>query len=168
VDPYGNFNNIAFGKDSEKPRLRLPGTGGIPDVTTYMPETYLYVPRHSRVTFVKELDHLSGLGHHQNRVRGGGPVYLISDLGQFDFPSGRMRLKSLHPGVSVDRVIAKTGFDIDIPDRVQTSTPPTAHEIELLRKEIDPLGVRKLELLSGPRRRDALREALKLEGHSQN
>src|SRR4030043_755158 len=36
IDPCGNFNNIAFGKDIHQPRLRLPGTGGIPDVTTYM------------------------------------------------------------------------------------------------------------------------------------
>ncbi|MEQ9030041.1 MAG: hypothetical protein RLP44_15125, partial [Aggregatilineales bacterium] len=51
VDARGNFNNIAFGKNYQKPRLRLPGSGGIPDVSTYSDHVYLYVPRHSRVTF---------------------------------------------------------------------------------------------------------------------
>ena len=56
VDPHGNFNNIAFGKDYRHPRLRLPGSGGIPDVTTFIDHIYLYVPRHSRLTFVHKLD----------------------------------------------------------------------------------------------------------------
>ena len=68
IDAVGNFNNIAFGKDYEKPFIRLPGTGGIPDVTTFLDDIHLYVPRHSRVTFVKKLDFLSGLGHHPDRV----------------------------------------------------------------------------------------------------
>ena len=45
IDAAGNFNNIAFGEDYHKPRLRLPGVGGIPDVTTFMDDVYLYVPR---------------------------------------------------------------------------------------------------------------------------
>lgn len=168
VDPDGNFNNIAIGKDYQKPRLRLPGTGGIPDVTTYMPETYLYVPRHSRVTFVHRLDHLSGLGHNVVRKHGGGPVYLISDLGQFDFAGSSMRLTTVHPGVSLDRIQAKTGFPLDISDPLGETEPPTLEEIELLRNKIDPLGIRKLEMLSGHRRRNALRKALEEEhAHSQ-
>jgi acyl CoA:acetate/3-ketoacid CoA transferase beta subunit len=85
VDPQGNFNNIAFGSNYRKPRLRLPGTGGIPDVTTYFNDVYLYVPRHSRLTFVPKLDFQSGLGHNKNRTHGRGPRYLVSDFGQFHF-----------------------------------------------------------------------------------
>jgi glutaconate CoA-transferase subunit B len=59
VDPWGNFNNIAFGKNYSHPRLRLPGTGGIPDVSTYINDILLYVPRHSRLTFVPALDFCS-------------------------------------------------------------------------------------------------------------
>jgi glutaconate CoA-transferase subunit B len=163
VDAHGNFNNIAIGKDYRKPRLRLPGTGGIPDVTTYMPATYLYVPRHSRVTFVAELDHLSGLGHHESRTKGGGPVYLISDLGQFDYPEGRMRLKSIHPGVSLGRIQAKTGFEFELPPKVVETQSPSSRELELLRTKIDPLGIRKLEMLSGHQRKTALRKTIEIE-----
>jgi hypothetical protein len=62
IDAFGNFNNIAFGQDYKKPRLRLPGTGGIPDVTTFIDNIYLYVPRHSRITLFKNLTSVQGWG----------------------------------------------------------------------------------------------------------
>jgi glutaconate CoA-transferase subunit B len=160
VDPYGNFNNIAFGQNYQIPRLRLPGTGGIPDVTVISDQIYLYVPRHSKVTFVQKLDFISGLGHAKHRKFGAGPHYLISDLGQFDFHNGRMRLIAYHPGVSLARIQAKTGFELDFASDVQETAPPTADELELIRTEIDPLGIRRLELLGGSARREHLRSIL--------
>jgi acyl CoA:acetate/3-ketoacid CoA transferase beta subunit len=165
VDPYGNFNNIAFGKDYRHPRLRLPGTGGIPDVTTFLNDICLYVPRHSRLTFVSKLDHLSGLGHNPARIHGTGPRYLISDLGQFDFagPKGRMRLVTYHPGVKIERIQSKTSFALEIAPEVQPTPPPTEQELCLLRTEIDPLGIRKLELLSGAERRVLIHKIIEQE-----
>lgn len=169
IDPAGNFNNIAFGQDYRRPRLRLPGTGGIPDVTTFLDNIYLYVPRHSRVTFVPELDFLSGLGHHPARTRGAGPRYLVSDLGQFDFAGGepphqaRMRLTSYHPGVDIQRIQARTGFELDIAADVHETPAPTEKELRLLREEIDPLGIRCLESLGGAARKQLLREIIALE-----
>ena len=168
VDPQGNFNNIAFGKNYLNPRLRLPGTGGIPDVTTFIDHIFLYVPRHSRLTFVPKLDFLSGLGHHPGRVAGHGPAYLITDLGQFDFGVGnsseaRMRLTSFHPGVDIDHIQSRTGFDLDIAPDVCETPLPSAQEIQLLREEIDPLGIRRLEALSGVERRILLMEIIEKE-----
>lgn len=160
VDACGNFNNIAFGSDYHRPRMRLPGTGGIPDVTTFSNHVYLYVPRHSRVTFVEQLDFVSGLGHSPERKRGHGARYLISDLGQFDWAGGRMRLITVHPGVTVEQVQKKTGFLLEIAPDVHQTPEPSAEEIRLLREEIDPLGVRKLEMLGGSARKDLLREIL--------
>jgi glutaconate CoA-transferase subunit A len=168
IDIHGNFNNIAFGKKyltgiPKKPKLRLPGTGGIPDVTTFIHDIYLYVPRHSRVTFVPELDVRSGLGYSAERTRGSGPKYLVSDLGQFSFIEERMVLVSYHPGVSIEHIQAHTGFDlIASPDIIETE-PPSTEELCLLRKEIDPLGIRRLEFLSGASRRDLLHTILKQE-----
>jgi glutaconate CoA-transferase subunit B len=162
VDAHGNTNNVYIGGDPEKPRLRLPGVGGIPDLTAFSHQVYLYVPRHGRHTFVKKLDFVSGLGHAPERVAGQGPRYLVSDLGQFDFSpeTGRMRLVSLHAGVPLRRLIAKTGFEVIIPEDVAETEPPTAEELSLLREKIDPLGVRMLETLGGARRRRKLREIL--------
>ncbi len=167
VDPNGNFNNIAFGKNYHMPRLRLPGTGGIPDVTTYLNDIYLYVPRHSRITFVPQLDFLSGLGHNTARKHGSGPQYLITDLGQFDFngknPERRMRLTSYHHGITIKQIQAKTGFEIEIASDIQETPPPTEEELYLLRNEIDPMCIRRLELLSGAKRRSLLREIIMQE-----
>lgn len=164
VDPQGNFNNIAIGKDYRHPRLRLPGTGGIPDVTVYSEHSYLYVPRHSRAVFVPKLDWLSGIGHHPARRTGYGPHYLITDLGQFDWADGRMRMISYHHGVTVERIQAKTGFELVIAPDVYETLPPTPEEVRLLREEIDPLSVRRLETLAGTARRDLLRDILVQEG----
>jgi acyl CoA:acetate/3-ketoacid CoA transferase beta subunit len=171
VDHQGNFNNIAFGKDylttgRLHPRLRLPGSGGIPDVTTFISDICMYVPRHSRVTFVEKLDVVSGMGHHPARKHGQGPVYLVSDLGQFDFEHGKMRLTSYHPGVTIDQIQMRTGFELEIAESVQQTPLPTNDELYLLRNEIDPLGIRKLELMSGAARKDLLRHILTQEGNS--
>lgn len=163
VDAAGNFNNIALGPDYRRPRMRLPGTGGIPDVSTFSHEVYLYVPRHSRVTFVEKLDWRSGLGHSPERARGAGPHYLISNLGQFDYANGRMRLISYHPGESVQRIQAKTGFRLEVAPDCRETEPPTPEEVRLLREVIDPLGVRTLELLGGAARKEALRRILERE-----
>jgi acyl CoA:acetate/3-ketoacid CoA transferase beta subunit len=164
VDAAGNTNNIAFGRDYRRPRMRLPGTGGIPDVTTYSDRVCLYVPRHSPITFVRQLDYRSGIGHVPERVCGSGPKYLISDLGQFDWANGQMRLTSYHPGVSVDQIRKKTGFEVEIAPDVHQTPPPSADELRLLREEIDPLNVRKLEILSGSARKVLLRSILEHEG----
>lgn len=163
IDRYGNTNNIAFGRDVNRPRMRLPGTGGIPDVTVYSSRVYFYVPRHSPVTFVETLDVKSGLGADRLRRRGDSPRYLISDLGEFDWANGVMRLTSIHPGVTVDFVQRRTGFMLDIADDVAETAPPTTEELRILRETVDPLGVRKLELMSGSARKAHLRAILKEE-----
>jgi glutaconate CoA-transferase, subunit B len=182
VDPAGNFNNIAFGKgyvdqlpSARRPRLRLPGSGGIPDVTTFLDDIYLYVPRHTRMTFVPVLDVVSGLGYHPKRRHGRGPRYLVSDLGQFDFcgtededaastqSQPRMRLRTYHPGSSIDFIQAHTGFTLEIAPDAGPTPEPTEEEIRVLREEIDPLGIRRLEALSGAERRQLLHEILEKE-----
>ena len=168
LDLYGNFNNIAFGKDylttgRKHPRLRLPGSGGIPDVTTFISHIYLYVPRHSRATFVEHLDVRSGLGYATERTHGSGPCYLITDLGQFDFAHGKMRLISYHPGTSIEQICSHTGFDLEISPDVYETPLPSDTEIKLLREVIDPLKIRQLEALSGPARRQLLHEIIKAE-----
>lgn len=164
MDAVGNTGNIVFG-DYRKPRLRLPGCGGIADVTVYEERVCFYVPRHSRVTFVEKVDLVSGLGVGAGPADrpAPGPTYLISDLGQFDFAPGRMRLTSVHSGVTVERVQAKTGFRLEIALDLRETPLPTVEEVHLLREVIDPLGIRDLERLSGARRRAKLHEIIECE-----
>jgi glutaconate CoA-transferase, subunit B len=173
IDWHGNTNNIAFGKEYRAPRLRLPGTGGIPDVTTFISDIYLYVPRHSRVTFVPQLDFLSGMGYNAGRKQGNGPRYLVTDLGEFDFVSTggpeqpRMRLTSFHPGASLAQIEKRTGFELIVADDIHETPPPTVAELELLRNEIDPMGIRRLETLSGTERRELLHQIILQESGLQ-
>jgi acyl CoA:acetate/3-ketoacid CoA transferase beta subunit len=155
VDAAGNFNNVFIGTDYAHPRMRLPGCGGIADVTAYYDEVYLYVPRHSRAVFVERVDFVSGLGK--------GVRYLVSDLGQFGFAGGCMRLTAHHPGVTVEKIRAKTGFPLEVALDLRETEPPTVGEVRLLREVVDPLGIRRLETLSGAMRKRVLREILTRE-----
>lgn len=163
VDAAGNTNNLAIGRDHTRPRLRLPGSGGVPDVSVFSERIYLYIPRHSRAIFVPRVDWVSGLGHDPARRRGHGPRYLVSDLGQFDWVEGRMRLATLHPGVTIEQAQARTGFALAVAPDLRETPPPTDEDLRLLREEIDPLGVRRLETLAGAARRAHLRDILSKE-----
>ena len=76
-----------------------------------------------------------------------GPINAVSTLALMDFdwvsvdnPHGtrRMRLVATHPGVTAEEVIAQTGFDLIVPERVGVTDPPSAEELRILRQEIDP------------------------------
>jgi acyl CoA:acetate/3-ketoacid CoA transferase beta subunit len=168
VDPRGNTNNVVFG-DHARPRVRMPGAGGIPDLTAFSGRVYLYVPRHGRATFVPRLDFRSGVGalsdaeRREMGVPGPGPRFLVSDLGCFDFAGGRMRLLSRHPGVSVQRIQAKTGFPIEVSPDCPETEPPSQEDVRLLRQVIDPLGIRSVEVLGGASRWEKLREIARAE-----
>ena len=64
----------------------------------------------------------------------------------FDTPDHRMRLASVHPGVSVDDVVAATGFELVIPADVPTTRLPTDEELTVLREVLDPKSFRDREL----------------------
>jgi glutaconate CoA-transferase subunit B len=112
---------------------------------------------------VERIDFLSGLGHVPNRAAGRGPQYCVTNLGQFDYAQGRMRVTSYHPGQSIEKIQAKTGFELEVSPDVHETEPPTEEEVRLLREEIDPLGVRKVETLSGAQRKELIRAILKKE-----
>jgi glutaconate CoA-transferase subunit B len=163
VDPFGNFNNVALG-NYEHPRLRLPGCGGIADISAFHPRAFLYVPRHSRAVFVETVDFVSGVGRRGPEHP--GPRLLISELGIFDYASGRMRLVSHHPGVTIEKVRRQTGFALDVAPGVHETMPPSAEEVRLLHEEIDPQGIRELERMSGGRRRRRMREIIREEARA--
>jgi glutaconate CoA-transferase subunit B len=98
---------------------------------------------------VKKLDYLTSPGflngsgaREKTGLLGGGPSLVVTNLCQMDFDpkTKRIRLASIHPGVSVEQILENTGFDLIIPEKVPTTEPPTCEELTLLR-EIDPHGI---------------------------
>jgi acyl CoA:acetate/3-ketoacid CoA transferase beta subunit len=136
IDRYGNQNISAIGSHA-RPTRQLLGVRGAPGNTVNHRTSY-WVPRHSPRVFVPRVDVVSGVGYD----RAVGPFHdvyrVVSDLGVFDFdsPDHGMRLVSVHPGVSVDDVIAATGFPLHVNEVVETRMPTDA-ELAILR-ELDP------------------------------
>ena len=149
IDPYGNLNTTVIGPHS-KPKVRLPGSGGANDVGSLCRRTIILM-RQDRRRFVEHLDFITTPGYLTGpgaRERAGlpadtGPYRVITQLAMmgFDPSSKRMRLLSIHPGMTVDDVVENTGFGLLIPDKVSTTEPPTETELRLLREEIDPTGI---------------------------
>jgi acyl CoA:acetate/3-ketoacid CoA transferase beta subunit len=144
IDRFGNQNIACIG-DYRKPKAQLLGMRGAPGNTINHTTSY-WVPGHSDRVFVAKVDVVSGIGYDHAKAL--GPVSsrfheirrVVSNLGVFDFetPDHRMRLASLHPGVSVDEVKSNTGFELVIPDRVPETRAPSDAELRLLREVIDP------------------------------
>jgi glutaconate CoA-transferase subunit B len=175
IDMYGNTNNICIG-DWNKPKVRLPGCAGIADFSMfYSRGSFLYTPRHDTRTFVptEKLFFISGVGFPGGKPSicgGAGPQCVVTNLAYLDFDeqSKRMRLASIHPGVDLEKVKNSTGFELVIPDDLQTTIPPTAEEIALLREKVDPLEIRKLEVLAGKEREELLNKIIKKELEKEN
>ncbi|MBY9007911.1 MAG: hypothetical protein KGD63_14310 [Candidatus Lokiarchaeota archaeon] len=162
IDQYGNTNNICIG-DWNKPKIRLPGCAGIADFSMfYSRGSFLYTPRHDKKRFVPKVDFISGVGFKDGKrsICGGrGPQSIITNLAYLDFEgkSKRMRLSSLHPNVDIEKLKESTGFELVIPNKKKETKPPTEKELKLLRTKVDPLSIRKLEVLTGKEREELLR-----------
>jgi glutaconate CoA-transferase subunit B len=149
IDPYGNLNSTHIGGTHQKPKVRLPGSGGACDLASFCWRT-LIIMRHDPKKFVEKLDflttpgYLTGPGAREaaGLPRGSGPHRVITELAVLDFHPGsrRMRLLSLHPGVSLEQVHAATGFRLDDGDSPVETIPPTGEELRILREEVDPAG----------------------------
>ena len=152
IDKYGNQNLSAFGDDVQKPTRQMFGLRGAPGNTINDTTSY-WVPRHGPKVFVEAVDVVTGIGYDRAAELGpqGSRFHeirrVVSNLGVFDFetPDHRMRLRSRHPGATVDEIVAATGFELAIDDDVAESRLPTPDELELLDR-IDPSGTRYREV----------------------
>jgi acyl CoA:acetate/3-ketoacid CoA transferase beta subunit len=152
VDRSGNQNIGCIG-DWRKPKAQLLGFRGAPGNTINHVTSY-WVPNHSPKVFVERVDLVTGIGY--DRAAELGPEAarfhqigcVVSNLGVFDFetPDHAMRVRSVHPGVTVDEIVAATGFELIVPAGVLETRPPTAEDLRLIRDVIDPNDTRKSEV----------------------
>ena len=147
IDQYGNINTTMIGDDYQHPKVRLPGSGGANDLASLCWKTLVITP-HDKRRFVERLDflttpgYLSGPGAREaaGLPRGSGPYKVISTLALmgYDEASKRMKVESLHPGVSRQEVVDNTGFKMLFSDPLPVTPEPSEEELRVLREEVDP------------------------------
>jgi len=141
IDRYANLNTTVVGA-YDKPKVRLPGGGGAPEIATSCGEVFITMSQSKR-SFVDKLDFVTSLGHGQggdHRARLGvktkGPTKLITDLCIFepDAETKEMTVTSIHPGVTRENIDGSTGWTVKYAKTVAETPPPIARELEVLRE----------------------------------
>lgn len=149
IDEYGN-QNISLIGDWDKPKRQLIGVRGVPGNTANHRVDY-WVPRQSTRVFVKKVDMVSGVGNDRAKAVGDTLRFhhlgvVITNLAVFDFgEDGRIKLRSIHPGVEPQEVRDNIGFDIET-ENIPTTRVPTEEELQIIREVIDPKGLRTREI----------------------
>ena len=138
IDGEANINLVGTG---EYPRtaVRWPGSYGSAYLYFLVPKVILFREEHTPRVMVRKVDFVSAPGTSGPGVhRPGGPWKLLTGLGLFAFDRSRRRfaLESVHPGHTVDEIVAATGFDFDRPPRAPTTAAPEPRVLELIRGKI--------------------------------
>lgn len=143
IDMFGNLNATCVG-DYDKPSKRFPGSGGANPIASCA-KRILIIIRHEKRRFLERVEYITSPGYltgGDSRVeaglRGGGPDKVITDLGIMDFEpeSKRMRVISLHPGVTREKIQEATGFPLLFAPEVAVTPAPTPEEMSIMRNKI--------------------------------
>ena len=145
VDRWGNINTTVVGSYA-RPTVRLPGSGGAPEIAVHARRTVV-ISRLSPRAFPEAVDFITSPGHRfhgQSRkslgMPGAGPVTVVTDKAilEADEASGELVLAALYPGCSAAEVRASVGWPLRSRDVVPDVAPPGERELRLLRDVLDP------------------------------
>jgi glutaconate CoA-transferase, subunit B len=140
VDRFGNLNSTVIGS-YDRPKVRLPGSGGATEIATSCGRIYI-VMRHNPRAMVAKLDFLTSLGHGptgvERRALGvatEGPALLVTDLCTMKPHAGTKAFEvvSVHPGVTRERIVEQTGWPVQFTPSVEDTPAPTIGELDVLR-----------------------------------
>lgn len=140
LDRFGNINTTVIGPYG-KPKVRLPGGGGAPEIATQCRKVFI-VMRQSRRSFAERIDFFTSFGFGgggNDRERLGiatsGPVLLATDLAIWrpDPVTREFTVNSLHPGVSREQVQETVAWEVKYADEVFETPKPTNEEVRTLR-----------------------------------
>jgi glutaconate CoA-transferase subunit B len=140
IDRFANINTTVIG-DYRKPKTRLPGAGGAPEIAASSKEVLITL-RHNKRAFVQKLDFVTSGGYFEGGksrekmgLPGRGPTAVITDLGILtpDPETKELTLTSLHPGVTIQQAIEATGWPLRVAPHVETTAAPSETELNVLR-----------------------------------
>jgi len=129
IDRFGNLNSTVIGP-YDRPRVRLPGAGGAPEIAAWCRETFVMLKQSPR-TFVQQLDFRTTAGAG---LDGAGVTCVVTDLGVLEPDgTGELTLTDLHADVTVEQAREATGWELRVAGSLRTSAPPTDTELDALR-----------------------------------
>jgi len=137
IDCFGNLNSTVIGS-YDRPRTRLPGAGGAPEIAAHAKQVFIVMKATPR-SFVQALDFQTSGGHFPGRAasgaRGGGPAAVVTDFGILKpLPGSKeLALSVLYPGIAVDEARAAVGWPLAVAAETETIGAPTASELGVLR-----------------------------------
>jgi len=138
IDGEANINLVGAGA-YPRTDVRWPGSYGSAHLYFLVPRVILFREEHTRRVLVPKVDFVSAPGTSPPGVhRPGGPWKLLTGLGLFAFDRSRKRfaLESVHPGHTVEEIVAATGFDFDRPRELPTTPAPEPRLAALIRDRI--------------------------------
>ena len=156
IDRFGQTNLSGIGA-REKPKVQMLGMRGLPG-NSISHLNSMFVPNHSPRVFVPgEVDIVGGVGYNPARwPAGASDAYvdlrlIVTDLCVLDFGgvAHAIRVRSLHPGVSLAEVQAATGFALEAPATAATTAAPSPEQLEIIRR-LDPHELRAGVLKGNP------------------
>ena len=140
IDRFANLNTTVVGP-YDKPKVRLPGGGGAPEIATSCGEIFIIMAQGKR-SFVDKLDFITSLGHgtgpgsrERLGVKTKGPTRVITDLCLMepDAETKELTVTAMHPGVTREQITAATGWPVKFAGRLAETALPTGRELEVLR-----------------------------------
>ena len=140
LDRFANINTTVIG-DYRRPKVRLPGAGGAPEISSSAKEVLIIV-KQSRRSFVERLDFITSAGfltggdaRERAGIAGKGPAAVITDLCILrpDAETRELTVASIHPGVSREQICAATGWAVRFGAECVATDPPTQAELDTLR-----------------------------------
>jgi glutaconate CoA-transferase subunit B len=140
VDRFGNINTTVIGP-YERPKVRLPGAGGAPEIAGSARRVFVMLRQTARA-FVPKVDFITSVGYLDGgdaRARlgltGAGPVAIITDLCVLEPepPTHEFVVASIHPGVTREQIVAATGWPVRFAAEARATDPPTEAELRALR-----------------------------------
>jgi glutaconate CoA-transferase subunit B len=140
LDRFANINTTVVGP-YERPKVRLPGAGGAPEISSSAKEVLIIV-KQSKRTLVEKLDFVTSVGFltgGDSRERAGlltkGPVAVITDLCILrpDTRTRELTVTSIHPGTNREAISANTGWQVQFDENCFETEGPRPEELKVLR-----------------------------------